>query len=72
MNSLKSLFLKRCNEIHNVIIPPILDPMSTIYYTSGLPIAFETATKEHAGDSGVQLSVGAEIEAYGDQASSYK
>ena len=30
------------------------------------PIAFATATTEHAGGSGVQLSGGAEMEAYGD------
>ena len=32
------------------------------------PLLMRRATTEHAGESGVQLSVGAGMEAYGDQA----
>ena len=34
----------------------------------GIVTAFETVRQERAGESGVQLSAGTEMEAYGDQA----
>ena len=51
---------KCCHDFHAVIISQTLDSVSIHAFELGLP--------EHAGDSGVQLSVGAEMEAYGDQA----
>ena len=56
-----------CNDI-KFIIPHTLDPISAKFVVC-LYIAFDWVTKEHAGESGVQLSVGAEMEAYGHQAS---
>ena len=53
-----------------MIIPQTLVYLPGLYIHS-LRTAFEETTTKHAGECGVQLSVGAEMEAY-DDLSSYK
>ena len=54
-----------CNEVH-IVKPASTGPTVMIVHMA-LFLHLSQTTKKHAGESAVQLSVGAEMEAYGDQ-----
>ena len=61
-------YSKCCNDIHTVIFNQTQDPISLHAKFVVYLLLWRGHIAEQAGESGVQLSVGPEMEAYGDQA----